>query len=188
MLKKLVKFGNSNALILDRSILALLDIKEGSVLKLRIEGDALIVKAEKNSNPTDLLMAEVEGLDERMNISSPVMEILKKNTLDLCSKVENKEVSMELLKQWVPGSENVEKMKEAFGKIMQKYQKDLEPLGTQACINEFQALNNKYKEEKNSEKYLNEVMALRLKFCPKIAEMDKEMKEDKAWLSSIIKE
>lgn len=37
MLKKLVKYGNSNALILDRAILELLNINEGAVLKLHTD-------------------------------------------------------------------------------------------------------------------------------------------------------
>lgn len=43
MLKKLVKYGNSNALIFDKAILELLDIEEGSVLKIKTDGKSLII-------------------------------------------------------------------------------------------------------------------------------------------------
>ena len=43
MLKKLVKYGNSNALILDKAILELLDIQEGSTIKIRTDGKSIII-------------------------------------------------------------------------------------------------------------------------------------------------
>ena len=79
MLKKLVKYGNSNALVLDRSILALLNIGEGSVLKLRIEGDALIIKAAETVKATDSLMLEVENIHNRIRSigasTGPIMDM-----------------------------------------------------------------------------------------------------------------
>ncbi len=43
MLKKLVKYGNSNALILDKALLEVLNIAEGSTLKIRTDGTSLII-------------------------------------------------------------------------------------------------------------------------------------------------
>lgn len=43
MLKKIVKFGNSNALVLDKAILELLNMGEGSVVKLKTDGKSLII-------------------------------------------------------------------------------------------------------------------------------------------------
>lgn len=43
MLKKLVKYGNSNALVLDKPILELLGIEEGSVVRLKTDGVSLII-------------------------------------------------------------------------------------------------------------------------------------------------
>ncbi len=43
MLKKLVKYGNSNALVLDKALLELLDIEEGSIVKLKTDGTSLII-------------------------------------------------------------------------------------------------------------------------------------------------
>ena len=43
MLKKLVKYGNSNALVLDKAILELLNIAEGSVVKIKTDGHSLII-------------------------------------------------------------------------------------------------------------------------------------------------
>lgn len=43
MLKKLVKYGNSNAIILDKAILELLEIEEGSVIKIKTDGKSIII-------------------------------------------------------------------------------------------------------------------------------------------------
>lgn len=43
MLKKLVKYGNSNAIVLDKAILELLNIAEGSVLKISTDGKSIIL-------------------------------------------------------------------------------------------------------------------------------------------------
>ncbi|HLB40675.1 MAG TPA: AbrB/MazE/SpoVT family DNA-binding domain-containing protein [Candidatus Babeliales bacterium] len=43
MLKKLVKYGNSNALVLDKPILELLKIEEGAVVRLETDGKALMI-------------------------------------------------------------------------------------------------------------------------------------------------
>lgn len=43
MLKKLVKYGNSNALVLDKPILELLNIHEGSVVKITTDGTSIII-------------------------------------------------------------------------------------------------------------------------------------------------
>lgn len=49
MLKKLVKYGNSNALVLDKAILELLNIKEGSILKISTDGKSLILTPHEKS-------------------------------------------------------------------------------------------------------------------------------------------
>ena len=43
MLKKLVRYGNSNALVLDKAILELLNISEGSVVKISTDGKSIIL-------------------------------------------------------------------------------------------------------------------------------------------------
>lgn len=48
MLKKLVKYGNSTALVLDKAILELLDMTEGSVVKISTDGKSLILTPQKN--------------------------------------------------------------------------------------------------------------------------------------------
>jgi len=45
MLKKLVRYGNSNALVIDKAILELLEIEEGSLVKIKTDGKAIIITA-----------------------------------------------------------------------------------------------------------------------------------------------
>jgi len=43
MLKKIVKYGNSCALVLDKALLELLNMEEGSVVKIKTDGVSLII-------------------------------------------------------------------------------------------------------------------------------------------------
>lgn len=43
MLKKIVKYGNSSALVLDKALLELLNMEEGSVVKIKTDGISLII-------------------------------------------------------------------------------------------------------------------------------------------------
>lgn len=51
MLKKLVKYGNSNALVLDKAILELLNIPEGAVLKIKTDGKSIILTPHQEHAP-----------------------------------------------------------------------------------------------------------------------------------------
>lgn len=53
MLKKLVKYGNSNALVLDKALLELLNIGEGSLVKIKTDGVSLII------TPQDAVVEQV---------------------------------------------------------------------------------------------------------------------------------
>ena len=61
--------------------------------------------------------------------------------------------------------------------IMQKYQEEMKPLSGQEFQKEFQILKSKYEKMENSSEYIKEVLALREKFAPGLAEMDKELQE-----------
>ncbi|MCK4265220.1 AbrB/MazE/SpoVT family DNA-binding domain-containing protein [Candidatus Babeliales bacterium] len=124
MLKKLVKYGNSNALVFDRAILELLNISEGSILKLRIEGDVLIIKASEKAKPTDSIVLDVENIHNRIESitgsASPMKGLMEGQMRQFCQTVEKNPDSMNMLKEF---------------------------------------------------------LALRLKYVPELAKMDKEMKE-----------
>ncbi len=181
MLKKLVKYGNSNALVLDRSILALLDISEGSTVKLRIEGDTLIIKAAEAVKPTDSLMLEVENIHDQVRSKDDstdcLLDMAEENMRNYCKQIEGNPDSMEVLKEWLPGTENEKKLQESYTKIMGKYQKELMTLSNEEFQKSLAALNKKYQGDATSNEYRDEFLALRLKHAPKLAQMDEEMKE-----------
>ncbi len=180
MLKKLVKHGNSSALILDRSILALLDINENAVLKLRIEGDSLIVKAAEAVKPTDSLMTEIEALHATTTptaASKAIVEANEERVREWCKKTEQDPAAMDALKEWEPGSENARELQEAYGEIMQKYQAELAALGSEDFQRDVETLAKQFDGDTTSKGFCDEFLVLRLKHAPKLAEMDKEMKE-----------
>jgi antitoxin component of MazEF toxin-antitoxin module len=75
MLKKLVKYGNSNALILDKAILELLEIEEGSIIKIRTDGKSIII------TPHVQIASERVGetfTHEQANIEAVAKESFKK--------------------------------------------------------------------------------------------------------------
>lgn len=100
MLKKLVKYGNSNALIFDKAILELLDIEEGSILKIKTDGKSIIITphvktASEKVNETfthqqAVIEANVkESLKKNKNVNSDKQEQLEKEWLDLIEKQQN---------------------------------------------------------------------------------------------------
>jgi len=72
MLKKLVKYGNSNALIFDKAILELLNIKEGSLVKIRTDGISLIITPHEPA-PTEQLSPTVTNEECITNAALKVM-------------------------------------------------------------------------------------------------------------------
>lgn len=181
MLKKLVKYGNSNALVLDRSILALLNIDEGSVVKLRIEGNTLIIKAEETVKPTDSMILDVENIHNRIqfpysSIKNPIADMVEANLRKDCKDIEKDPSAMESLEEWLPGTKNAKKLQNAYSKIMKKYANEIKLLGSEEFKKELAMLNKKY-QDPSSKDLIKEFLALRLKHAPRLAKMDEEMKE-----------
>lgn len=77
MLKKLVKYGNSSALVLDKAILELLNIREGSLVKIKTDGVSLIitphepVQAEQVSPTVTAEDVTAEGAVESLRKMNP---------------------------------------------------------------------------------------------------------------------
>mgnify|MGYP000288822176 CR=1 FL=1 len=73
MLKKIVKYGNSNALILDKALLELLEIEEGSVVKIKTDGKSLIITPQEK--------ASEDKISETFTHSDASMEAMTKEYL-----------------------------------------------------------------------------------------------------------
>ena len=164
MLKKLVKIGNSHALILDRAILELLEIEEGSVVKLRTDGKSLIITPEEPSLDTKTL-------------SETGFEIIARHGNERLAAIEaDPEKKKEFLK-WQPGGEHFKKILKAIEPITKKYAEDLEKLTDVEFIREQDALIIKYKDRMDSQEYLEEYLLLRKQYAPRLDQMDQEIKE-----------
>ena len=66
MLKKLTKYGNSNALILDKTLLSLLDLKEDSLVKIKVHGDTLTITAAKDIEFKEKLEASLNTFSDSL--------------------------------------------------------------------------------------------------------------------------
>ncbi len=97
MLKKLVKYGNSNALILDKAILELLNIEEGSTIKLKTDGRSIIITPHTKAtsekvnetfthNQANIEAAVKESLKKHTNINEDVRKKLERKLQDLIKK------------------------------------------------------------------------------------------------------
>lgn len=65
MIKKLTKHGNSYALILDRALLELLDIKADTPLLIRTDGHALIVVPTPKADRQEAFDAALEEINRK---------------------------------------------------------------------------------------------------------------------------
>lgn len=65
MIKKLSKHGNSLALVIDRSILDLLDIDEKTSLEITTDGEALVVAPVKDKKRRKRFEEALKSMNER---------------------------------------------------------------------------------------------------------------------------
>lgn len=100
MLKKLVKYGNSHALILDKAILELLNIEEGSTIKIKTDGTSIII--------TPHSPAIFESVKETFTQENAYREALAK---EFTKKQKNIDTKAQ------------EKIEKKFTRIMANYQK-----------------------------------------------------------------
>ena len=81
--KKLVRHGNSSALVLDKPILQLLGIDNDTILELRVEGDTLIIKRAQSKKGKKRIVSKDKTIqktyEEIMDEYSEVFEQLAKN-------------------------------------------------------------------------------------------------------------
>lgn len=163
MLKKLVKYGNSNALILDRAIMDLLNIKEGSVVKLQTDGKSLIIspaETEKTSNIT------LNGLETLINVGAEKQAEFKADP-------EKKR----LIEEWAPGTENFARVMEIVSPISAKYAKDMHKLQSEEFMAQVDALAIKHHGDRSSEDFMKGYKTLRDKYIPSYRTMMQEMRE-----------
>lgn len=163
MLKKLVKYGNSNALILDRAIMELLNMQEGSVVKFKTDGKSLIITPveEKASSIT------LNATETLMNISAEKNEAYKADP--------DKKRAFE---EWAPGTENFSRLTEALAPIMAKNAQETNVFGSPEFRVEADALAAKHHGDRSSKAFMKDFIALQDKYAPGYySRMQQEMRE-----------
>jgi antitoxin component of MazEF toxin-antitoxin module len=171
MLKKLVKYGNSNALILDRAILELLNINEGALVKICTDGKSLIITPQESKESNAIWMEGMERLEDLKN--SRVAQ-MKKQAEDL---KKTDPVAYQQMQELMPGTAKGEKLAQDIKSIMNTYKNDLDLLTTESFLQEVDALAAKYHNDKTSSEFAKEYFVLRLKHAPNLVNYEKEIQE-----------
>ena len=170
MLKKIVKYGNSNALVIDRAILELLGMSEGSIVKLHTDGKSLIITPTEPAKDTaDANVSITSGLEMMAHARDLRVQQMEK-TFNEATGVEKQQ-----LEALMPGTEKSTKLGELYKNIMEKYKDDIVKLSSEAFIRDIDLLTEKYHGDKTAQGFTQEFFKLRLKYAPNLATMDKEM-------------
>lgn len=162
MLKKLVKYGNSNALILDRAIMDLLNIQEGSVVKLQTDGKSLIITPAQTEKPSNITL---NGLETLINIGA-----------DKQAEIKADPEKKSLLEEWAPGTEKFSRMMENLAPITAKYAKDMHKLQSEEFLAHIDELAVKHHGDKSSKEFMKDYKVLRDKFVPHYRTMMQELR------------
>ena len=90
MLKKLMKYGNSHAILLNKSILDLLGLSGGDSVKLTIQGDTLLIKKAESISELDRLeFASEESKQKKALDEQTSMERMQKSVEETVQDVLN---------------------------------------------------------------------------------------------------
>ncbi len=77
MLKKLARYGNSLALVLDKPILELLNIKDDTILKIKTDGISIIITPQEAVQKTDKI--STTGSEVMMSAGYEMKELATKS-------------------------------------------------------------------------------------------------------------
>ena len=164
MLKKLVKYGNSTALVLEKPLLELLEMEEGGYVKITTDGKSLMLAPVPNSKG----MANVK---EAIMIASRNMY-----EKELEKKQGEGSVTTEQLDAY---QAKIEAMKPIFGELFEKY--NVNQYSKIFISDEYQkemaALALECDQQGHPEEYLQRMLEVRYKYCPELKAYDDEVEE-----------
>ena len=172
MLKRLVKYGNSNALVLDKPLLKLLNINEGATIKITTDGKSLII------SPVEISKQEISATIVPQETLSKAIQNNFANLSSLNNPQDGQdylnEVTEVIKKAGNDGLENPEKRKEVEGSIQQIGEKYKIKKNTQNFCDQMEAfkkVHEKYKEAhgkfaklQENETYIHESVLLAEKY------------------------
>jgi len=172
MLKKLAKYGNSTALVIDKAILELLEIDDATMVKLHTDGKSLIITPVK----ADQLAGKVSyGSEEAMGIA------LNKFREDNLTKYEalsaDQKAKIEAEKD--NSSINVQKeISDLYLKYNEPFKRFIQKVYTSTAYqDEVTKLAEKYDPVAQNVEYIKAFNQLKYNFVPELEKMDQEMAE-----------
>jgi antitoxin component of MazEF toxin-antitoxin module len=165
MLKKLVKYGNSTALVLEKPLLELLEMEEGGYVKITTDGKSLTLTPIPNSKG-------MGNMKEAMQIASRNMY-----EQDLEKKHGKGNVTSEMVDAY---QRKAEAMKPIFAELFAKYNV-MQLSGILMANADYQkdmtALSLECDQQAHPEEYLQRMLEVRYKYCPELKAYDDEVKE-----------
>lgn len=195
MIKKLVKYGNSQAIILDKSILELLNIQEGSLLKLRTDGTSLIITPQSETGVTSQPQKITPSIEpEKLIVELAAQKSLKNpKEFDSFQKEVEKiaaqggDRTLEQLEEVLAKTkmiddrtftkESLKKMQEVFV-IHQETMTKMVNLGENPdFIHERVSLCEKHQNNSNSQELLDELVELQCKYVPEYRKMAADLRQ-----------
>ena len=162
MLKKLAKYGNSTALVIDKAILELLGIDESSMVRLSTDGKSLIVTPE--------LQQSVEGQKVSYTGLEAMVHVARSNQLD---RLKKEDFTDEDLKEYKEYSPKLQKLFEDKKDQLEKYSQIL--LSNGDLQNDLSELAKRLDPVKNSKEYAIGASEIIKKYSPEYAEFQNEL-------------
>jgi antitoxin component of MazEF toxin-antitoxin module len=157
MLKKLAKYGNSTTLVIDKSILELLNMNESSIVKLQTDGKSLII-------------TPIESIKQGEKISYDTYEALVAAKQSFEKKLVHKELDKQTMKTAKTEYQGAfEKHTEAFIRF------NTEIFPSKKFQDALASLTEKIDPASQGEAFIKEFNNLRIQFCPEMAELQKEI-------------
>jgi len=155
MLKKLAKYGNSSALVLDKAILELLGIEEGSVVRIKTDGVSIII------TPHD--KAAVEKISETYTAEQAQTEAMVKNFFKGFKKIESAQqahLEKELIALF-------EKQKALSSKLFQRqdYMEELQKINTQKSGS----------DSRDAQALIQAINELKANYSPELVKVEQEI-------------
>lgn len=155
MLKKIVKYGNSSAIVLDKAILELLNMHEGSIVKISTDGKSLLLTPHE---PTPIEHVSPTVTSQEVFLARSV-ECLRKNLTEPDKNLNDQEL---------------QKVVEGVKKKMTDYADQFVALESDdAYQKEYALLKEKYKDTPITLK--NEITALQERWAPQLCTMGKKL-------------
>jgi len=152
MLKKIVKYGNSCALVLDKALLELLNMEEGSVVKIKTDGISLII------TPQNALIQET---------ISPTLTV--ESTLN--------DVSMKALEQSFGGdSEKARTYQAALKEISDRYATIMKnKMDTTEMRQAIAAVQKRFADDEANPEYAIQIKQVHQQYVPELERMHQEI-------------